>query len=77
MSRYSRSVSGYPATETWTQRAESARGEREQEGLQEHADADGVDVAELPVHAHHADQRGAEELPVAQYRNASGLGVVA
>ena len=57
--------------------AESARGQREQEGLQEHADAEAVDVVQVAVHADDAGQRCAEELPVAQHGDPAALGIVA
>jgi hypothetical protein len=57
--------------------AEAASGQCEQEGLQEHADAESVDVVQVAVHADDAGQRRAEELPVTQHRDAAALGVVA
>ena len=57
--------------------SEAAGGQRQQEGLQEHADAESVDVVEVAVHADDSGERGAEELPVAQHGDASAFGVVA
>jgi hypothetical protein len=56
--------------------AEAACGQCEQESLQEHADAEAVDVVEVAVHAYDAGQRCAEELPVAQHRDPAAFGVV-
>ena len=57
--------------------AETASGQREQESLQEHADAEAVDVVQIAVHADDSAQWCAEELPVTQYCDAPALGVIA
>lgn len=72
----SRTIPGYPAIETWTQ-APKPRGQRQHQCLQEHPDAQAVHQAEVAVRRHHTAQWGAEELPVAQHRDAPRLGVVA